>query len=64
MSKEYNFPPKEDCKYCKGTGMKPVSKLDTEVVCICRFVEHEFCEELGEMLAYTARKIRKEMFGD
>lgn len=63
IEEEINFPPKPDCRFCKGTGKRYIKKLDFETVCICLFVNHEHCEELGLALGRTASKILKEEFG-
>ena len=56
MGKEGNHPPKPDCKFCQGTGKKYVKKLKIHAACICIFVDHEHCEELGKSLSEFARR--------
>ena len=46
-----NYNPKEDCKFCNGTG---INKKDG--FCICLFVQHDFCEEAGYMISDFAKK--------
>lgn len=53
-----NHPPKEDCKYCKGEGFKDDSP------CICLFVDHHLCEEVGSMLGEYARDMKKKLQSD
>jgi len=60
------YPPKEGCKRCKGTGfikLKPElqQKLGkTEVTCICLFVDHEYSDELGNMLGeFATQELKK-----
>ena len=50
------YEPKKDCKFCNGTGMKYVKKLDSYSACICNYVQHDFCEEAGKMLSDLAKK--------
>lgn len=63
MEEKYNFPPKSDCRFCKGTGKRYVEKHDQDYPCICLFVDHRYCEEMGLQLSETAKKIKQEMFG-
>ena len=45
------YEPKADCKFCKGTGINK-----KERPCICRFVDHSVCEEIGDSLSAFAKK--------
>ena len=55
---KFNYEPKVDGKFCKGTG---INKKDS--FCICLFVQHDFCEEAGKMIGEYARKMRQELIG-
>jgi len=58
---KFKRPPKPDCRFCKGTGIRFVKKQNRETFCICTFVSHDFCEEAGLLLAKTAKRLREEM---
>ena len=64
-----NHAPREDCKFCAGTGAKPVKNREQfkvlrppdELPCICIFVDHDMCDFAAESLSATAKKISQEM---
>ena len=50
------FDPLPGCKHCGGTGERFIKKLNTTTFCICLFVDHAFCEELGIIIGNVAKK--------
>lgn len=55
--------PKADCRFCRGTGEKIVWRTGKLTFCICLFVDHDASDDVGEMLATTAKNIREQMKG-
>lgn len=53
-----NYAPRQDCKYCDGTGHK---RTHPHLPCICVYVDHSMCDFAAQSLADTAKKIRDEM---
>jgi len=59
--------PRENCKYCGGTGMRhkkiPATDLlpawEGDCACICIFVDHELADFAQETLNKTIRTIRR-----
>ena len=49
-----HFDPKPDCRKCKGAGEYDFK--NRMVACICIFVDHSVCNELGISLANFAKK--------
>ena len=60
--------PKEDCKYCHGTGFRHKKLPKTEfwearefdTPCICVFVDHDMSDMAQEMMNETIDKNRNE----
>ena len=57
-----SYEPKPDCKFCKGTGEKPL-KNGKLTFCICLYIEHDLSDFAGDSLAELAKKLKKEMLG-
>ena len=51
-----NYDAKPDCRHCHGTGERFIAKLNRTTCCICIFVEHEFCEDIGTQIGDIAKK--------
>jgi hypothetical protein len=60
MKEEFNYPPKEDCNFCNGTG-----KRRNECICICLFVNHDHSNGVGIALSeFATREKNKIRAGD
>ena len=66
------YEPNPDCKFCKGTGEKPLKRKrhniltgeelpDTHTFCICLYVDHSASNEIGGMLGSFAKKQLEKM---
>lgn len=60
--KAIKFDPKPDCKFCKGTGERPLPGLRL-APCICACVDHSVSELAGDTLAKVARDELAKMKG-
>jgi hypothetical protein len=61
-----NYDPKPDCRFCGGTGQREKklnSILKKKFACICLYVDHEWCEEMGIELGKSAKELKEDMFG-
>lgn len=57
-----NYEPNPSCKFCKGSGEKPIKSRPGDLTfCICLFVDHSASDEVGEMIGKTAKKILDEI---
>lgn len=54
------YEPNQSCKFCKGTGEKPL-KTGSLTFCICLFVSPDLSDFAGDTLGQVARNIRKKM---
>lgn len=68
------YEPNPHCKFCKGTGEKPLKRTRKNIItgeeqpeprthtfCICLFVEHDASDEIGDMLGHFASQKLREM---
>ena len=53
---ESNYDPLPNCKHCSGTGERFIKKLNLTTCCICIFVDHEVCEDVGTQIGQIARR--------
>lgn len=70
LKKKYNIDratrePNPSCKFCKGTGEKPLVKRrknvrtgrptdETHTFCICLFIDHSASDDIGDSLSEFA----------
>ena len=56
------YEPNPNCKFCKGSGEKPIKRQPGEITfCICLFIEPEFSDEIGGLLGQFATKQLEKM---
>lgn len=53
--------PKADCKRCHGTGEKPARGRDELTPCICLYIDHDACDEIGDLLSTWAKQQREKL---
>lgn len=60
-----NHEPNPNCKFCKGSGEKPIKSRPGDLTfCICLFVDHSASDEIGTSLGQFATKQLEEMKRD
>ena len=67
LSKKYrniHYPPKADCRKCHGEGEFANSKTGRVQPCICIYVSHDVCDEVGRLIGGAAKKILDEELGN
>lgn len=53
-----NYAPRENCKWCNGTGIK---SNKPGMPCICIFVDHSQCDWAAKALAKVAKQVAQEL---
>ncbi len=55
------YEPNPDCKFCSGTGEKPIKSTGKLTFCICLFVAPDMSDFAGESLGKFAKKLREDL---
>lgn len=55
------YEPNPNCKFCKGTGEKPVKSQNRLTFCICLFVAPDMSDFAGDGLAAVAKKMKSKL---